>query len=187
MQFNTLTDHGCLITWGYHESWHGPMGRQMLNGVSTKQSEKQQVVWQRPFHALYASDAALRWMDLDEESQVRHPQIDAAAGHFFETGLAVAETCMLPYLPKPERFRNGLRRVRQTVHLGGHTTITDIPFALFDQEQEGAALRDVLHRDDTLSGCTWRCSCRTRARWLRVRGRLRPGAPRMRYRAPRLP
>ena len=56
---------------------------------------------------------------------------------------------MLPYLLEPERFRKGLGRVRQAVHLGGHTTIADMAFALFDQEQEWAALRDVLDRDDT--------------------------------------
>ena len=135
-----------LITWGYHQIWHGPVSRQVLNRVSTTRPV---VVWQRSFHALYANDAALRWMDLDEETLERHPQIDAATGHFFETGLAVAETRMLPHLLEPERFREGLRRVRQAVHLGGHTTIADMAFALFDQEQEWAALCDVLDRDDT--------------------------------------
>ena len=135
-----------LITWGYHEIWHGPMRRQTLNQVSTTRPV---VVWQRSFHALYANDAALRWMDLDEETLERHPQIDAATGHFFETGLGVANARMAPYLLEPKRFRDGLRRVREAVHHGGHTTIADMAFALFDQEQEWAALCDVLDRDDT--------------------------------------
>ena len=135
-----------LITWGYHQIWHGAMGREVLNRISTRRPV---VVWQRSFHALYANDAALRWMDLDEETLERHPQIDAAAGHFFETGLAVAEVRMLPHLLEPKRFRDGLRRVRQVVHSGGHTTIADMAFALFDQEQEWTALRDVLDREDT--------------------------------------
>ena len=135
-----------LITWGYHEIWHGPMHRQALNRIS---ATRPVVVWQRSFHALYANDAALRWMDLDEETLERHPQIDAGTGHFFETGLGVANTRMAPYLLDRERFRDGLRRVRQAVHHGGHTTIADMAFALFDQDREWAALCDVLDRDDT--------------------------------------
>ena len=135
-----------LITWGYHQIWHGAMGREVLNRISTRRPV---AVWQRSFHALYANDAALRWMDLDEETLERHPQIDAATGHFFETGLAVAELRMLPHLLEPKRFREGLSRVRQVVHQGGHTTIADMAFALFDQEQEWAALRDVLEHEDT--------------------------------------
>ena len=135
-----------LITWGYHQIWHGPVHRQALNRIS---ATRPIVVWQRSFHALYANDAALRWMELDEESLERHPQIDAAAGHFFETGIGVAEARMVPYLLEPNRFREGLRRVRQAVHLGGHTTIADMAFALFDQEREWAALCDVLDHDDT--------------------------------------
>ena len=135
-----------LITWGYHEIWHGPVHRQALNRIS---ATRPVVVWQRSFHALYANDAALRWMDLDEETLERHPQIDAGTGHFFETGLGVANTRMAPYLLDRERFRDGLRRVRQAVHHGGHTTIADMAFALFDQDREWAALCDVLDRDDT--------------------------------------
>ena len=135
-----------LITWGYHEIWHGPVHRQALNRIS---ATRPVVVWQRSFHALYANDAALRWMDLDEETLERHPQIDAGIGHFFETGLGVANTRMAPYLLDRERFRDGLRRVRQAVHHGGHTTIADMAFALFDQDREWAALCDVLDRDDT--------------------------------------
>ena len=122
------------------------MHRQALNRIS---ATRPVVVWQRSFHALYANDAALRWMDLDEETLERHPQIDAETGHFFETGLGVANARMAPYLLEPQRFRDGLRRVRQAVHHGGHTTIADMAFALFDQEQEWAALCDVLDRDDT--------------------------------------
>ena len=135
-----------LITWGYHEIWHGAVHRQALNRIS---STRPVVVWQRSFHALYANDAALRWMDLDEETLQRHPQIDAETGHFFETGLAVANARMVPYLLEPKRFRDGLRRVREAVHHGGHTTIADMAFALFDEKQEWAALLDVLDCDDT--------------------------------------
>ena len=135
-----------LITWGYHEIWHGPMHREILNRIS---KTRPVIVWQRSFHALYANDAAVRWMELDRETLERHPQIDADAGHFFETGRAVANARMTPYLLDAQRFRHGLERVRQVVHHGGHTTIGDMAFALFDQQQEWAALDEVINRDDT--------------------------------------
>ena len=56
---------------------------------------------------------------------------------------------MAPHLLERKRFRDGLRRVRQAVHHGGHTTIADMAFALFDQEREWEALLDALDRDDT--------------------------------------
>jgi len=135
-----------LITWGYHELWHGPMHRRILNHVS---ATRPVMVWQRSFHAIYANDAALRWMDLSEADLERHPQIDAEAGHFYENGRAVANARMNPYLLAPERFRAGLERVRQVVHVGGHTTIGDMAFGIFDQEQEWSALLDVLDDERT--------------------------------------
>ena len=96
-----------LITWGFHEIWHGVMHRQILNRVS---ATRPIVVWQRSFHTLFVNDAALRWMELTDADLDRHPQIDAEAGHFYETGRAVANARMNPYLLAPERFRAGLER-----------------------------------------------------------------------------
>ena len=58
---------------------------------------------------------------------------------------------MNPSMPRANAVavRDGLRRVRQAVHHGGHTTIADMAFALFDQDREWEALCDVLDREDT--------------------------------------
>ena len=61
-----------LMTWGYHQIWHGRMNRASLNAIST---ERPIVVWQRSYHEIIANDAALMWMDLDAEVLARHPQI----------------------------------------------------------------------------------------------------------------
>ena len=56
---------------------------------------------------------------------------------------------MNPYLLGPDRFRDGLRRLKQVVHYGGHTTIGDMAAGIFDLEMEWQALMDILERDDT--------------------------------------
>ncbi len=76
-----------LFTWGHHPLWHGEMDRERINAISP---ERPIVVWHRGFHSLVVNDAATRWMELSESDLERHPQIDAATGKFFETGLALA-------------------------------------------------------------------------------------------------
>ena len=109
-----------LFSWGYHQIWHGGMSREILNEVSR---ERPVIVWQRSFHELFLNDAALVWLALSEAEVGRHPQVDYDRGRFFETGLALATQRMNPYLLAPDRFREGLRRLKQVVHYGGHTTI----------------------------------------------------------------
>ncbi len=144
---SSLSDPGePLMTWGYHQIWHGRMNRAALNAIST---ERPIVVWQRSYHEIYANDAAIAWMGLDEDTMDRHPQIDAAEGRFFESGKAVASTAMRDYLLAPKRFINGLKLTKQAVHAGGHTTIADLTGGSFDNEEEWQALCDTLDTDDT--------------------------------------
>ena len=135
-----------LMTWGYHQIWHGRMNRASLNAIST---ERPIVVWQRSYHEIIVNDAALSWMDLDAEELARHPQIDVAEGRFFESGKAVATSAMSNYLLAPERFIHGLKLTKNAVQAGGHTTIADLTGGLFDNEEEWEALSDILDNDDT--------------------------------------
>ena len=135
-----------LFTWGHHPIWHGEVDRQTLNGIS---KTRPIVVWHRGFHSLVVNDAALAWMGLDEAQAARHPQVDAVAGRFYETGLALAFRSFNPYLLSPERFASGLERLRQVVHFGGHTTIGDMAAGMFNLEMEWDALVAALERADT--------------------------------------
>ncbi len=135
-----------LMSWGYHQIWHGRMNRAALNAISTTRPI---VIWQRSYHELFANDAALKWMGLDEAELDRHPQIDVAEGRFFETGKAVAATAMRDYLLAPKRFKGGLTLTKQAVHAGGHTTIADLTGGSFDSDDEWQALREVLDNDET--------------------------------------
>ena len=68
---------------------------------------------------------------------------------FFETGLSLAFRHFNPYILAPERFAAGLKRLKQVVHHGGHTTIGDMAIGMFNLNMEWDTLVSVLERDDT--------------------------------------
>lgn len=135
-----------LHTWGYHTIWHGEMHRERLNEIST---ERPIVVWQRSFHEIYVNDAGFDMLGLDPDRLAAHPQVDIAAGRFFETGKHLAAGRLNPYFTEPDRFAHGLRLVKEAVHAGGHTTIGDLTGGYFDTDNEWDVLVAELDSADT--------------------------------------
>ena len=135
-----------LFAFGHHPIWHGDIDRSALNEISTTRPI---VVWHRGYHSLVVNDAYLRWMDLDVDVARRHPQIDLVTGKFFETGLEVALRHLHGFILETERFRNGLDRMRQVIHHGGHTTIGDAAFGFYGFEEEWSHLQAVMEQPDT--------------------------------------
>jgi predicted amidohydrolase YtcJ len=136
-----------MFSWGYQSIWHGEMNRELIDSVSM---ERPIIVWQRSFHELYVNSAALNWMGLTEEALADHPQVQAEAGRFFETGLSVALAAFRGYLLDEERFSDGLDRLRQVVQHGGQTTIGDLAVGMFGSiEDERQKLIDVLDHPET--------------------------------------
>jgi predicted amidohydrolase YtcJ len=135
-----------LFAWGHHPIWHDEVYRSTLNGISTTRPI---IVWHRGFHTLVVNDATVEWMGMDEAEGERHPQVNMAEGRFFETGLSLAFRYFNAYTLAPKRFAEGLERLRQVVHFGGHTTIGDMAAGMFDLEMEWPALVKALERDDT--------------------------------------
>ncbi|WP_158969511.1 amidohydrolase [Chachezhania sediminis] len=135
-----------VVTWGFHRIWHGDINRERLNEVS---ATKPIFVWQRSFHEIIANDAAIRWLGTAREDLERHPQIDVETGRFFETGMAVAVAGMNKVLLSPQRYMRGLDLVKQTVHLGGHTTIGELAYPLMNDQMEWQILKLALDHDDT--------------------------------------
>ena len=84
-----------LFTWGYHQLWHGPMSRTLLNTVSV---ERPIVVWHRSFHELYMNDGAMDWLGITANEAEGKQQIDFGAGRFYENGLAYAIVKLNPYI-----------------------------------------------------------------------------------------
>lgn len=135
-----------VVTWGFHRIWHGNVNREALNRIS---ATKPVFVWQRSFHEIIANDAAIDWLGVSREDLGRHPQIDLEAGRFFETGLAIATQGMNRVLLAPERYMKGLEMVRQTVHMGGHTTIGELAYPLMNDALEWHVLASTLDTEDT--------------------------------------
>ncbi len=135
-----------VFTWGYHELWHGRMHRSMLDAIST---DRPIIVWQRSFHEIFMNVAAMRHFELDMTRLEAHPQVDVAAGRFYENGMYVGAVAMSGHLNDHDRFRHGLALAKAAVHQGGHTTIGDLTGSQFDTDVEWAALDEVLGGDDT--------------------------------------
>mgnify|MGYP000854168442 FL=1 len=134
-----------LFIWGFHALWHGSMSKLRINSVS---EDRPIIVWHRSFHELYMNDAALKMVGLSAEDIKSGAQIDYENGHFYETGLGLAIARLNPWILSPERFGEGLKRLKEVVHYGGHTTIGDMATGLFDFESEVAALNQILEGDD---------------------------------------
>ncbi|MBT8169300.1 amidohydrolase [Phaeobacter gallaeciensis] len=133
------TDDGAqpiFVTWGYHQIWHGQVTRAQLNEIS---ETRPILVWHRSFHEVILNDAAIALLNIDAEVMETHPQIDAAAGRFSETGAMVAIEGVKPILFSPTWFGAGLAQLHEVLHAGGHTTVADMAWGMFDYELEWAA------------------------------------------------
>ena len=75
-------------------------------------------------------------------------QIDIDQGHFFEVGLGFAINRLNPWILAPEKYAEGLRRLKQVVHHGGHTSIGDLATGMFNLDAEAKALTEQLEGDD---------------------------------------
>lgn len=124
-----------FLTWGYHQIWHGEITRQELNAISDKRPI---VVWHRSFHEVILNDAAIDFLKIDRDVMKRHPQINEDTGRFSEMGGMVALEGLKPILFSPEWFGQGLSQMHQIIHKGGHTTVADMSWGMFDYEMEWA-------------------------------------------------
>lgn len=125
-----------FLTWGYHQIWHGEITRHDLNAVSTSRPI---IVWHRSFHEIILNDAAIDLLNIDRAVMDRHPQINAETGRFSEMGGMVALEGLKPILFSPDWFGHGLEQLHQVIHKGGHTTVADMAWGMFDYEMEWAA------------------------------------------------
>jgi len=76
-----------LLSWGYHESWHGHLDRDLLDRVSMTRPIG---IWQRSCHEWYINSAAIGLLELTEGSLAGQgpasSQLHLTAGHFWEAG-----------------------------------------------------------------------------------------------------
>ncbi|MEC8618711.1 MAG: amidohydrolase [Pseudomonadota bacterium] len=134
-----------LFIWGYHQLWHGEMDKARIQQVS---DQRPIIVWHRSFHELYMNDPAMSMAGIDPAQIKPGLQIDIDQGHFFEVGLGFAINRLNPWILAPEKYAEGLRRLKQVVHHGGHTSIGDLATGMFNLDAEAKALTEQLEGDD---------------------------------------
>jgi predicted amidohydrolase YtcJ len=115
-----------LLTWGYHNYFHGKLSREMLDEVS---STRPIIVWHRSVHELYFNTRALEvlgyeesdWLGKGEASEMS----DWAKGHVWEKGVFMVAPQLFTLVDSPEKFKRGLERARDYVQAGGITAALD--------------------------------------------------------------
>jgi len=138
-----------LITWGYHQYFHGPISRKVLDGISLTRPI---VVWHRSFHEVYLNSAAIRAMKITDEAVKGHglasEQIDLANGHFWEAGfMLLGDKWLMAHVASPVRFLKGLRMCKEYLSASGLTTTSDPGIFLPNAPME--MIRLVFDNDST--------------------------------------
>ncbi|MCX5951922.1 MAG: hypothetical protein NTZ40_00115 [Cyanobacteria bacterium] len=115
--------HGPLLTWGYHQNFHGPLRKADLDAIS---STRPIIVWHRSAHEFYLNSAAERkyritrkWFDQLGDSERKQSDFDNA--HYWEQGAYAVLRKILPAIASPERIQAGLKFVREYYHANGIT------------------------------------------------------------------
>ena len=134
-----------FFTWGYHASWHGEMNRHLLDKIS---DVRPMVVWHRSFHEVYLNSAMLTLLEITSEEVGIRPQINFERGHFYEVGLGYAIQRLNRFIMSEAWIHEGLGRLKEIVHLGGHTTVGDLAVGLFDYELERRLSTSVLDQSE---------------------------------------
>ena len=117
-----------LLSWGYHQSFHGPLSRDHLDLID---SERAIIVWHRSAHEFIMNSKALELSGIndklvDKEQPVIKAQINLTEGHFWERG---AFEFALPRIAKmvmtPQRLFTGLKLANDYLHAAGVTTAAE--------------------------------------------------------------
>lgn len=152
------SDASTFITWGYHELFHGHLGRRELDAMAPGRAV---IIWQRSFHEIIVSTAVL------EQWGVATPESFAAllkAGHadpahgdfergmFTETGLQAAVGKMQPLLLGPGKIARGMALLQQTMQRRGVTTTSDMATGVFANfDTEAGLIRAAFERSDAMA------------------------------------
>jgi predicted amidohydrolase YtcJ len=112
-----------LLTWGYHQSFHGPLAKADLDAIS---STRPIIVWHRSAHELYLNTSAEKaygitrvWYDSLNEGAKQ--QSDFANGHYWEQGAFGVLPKVAQAMASPERLRRGLAFMQRYYHANGVT------------------------------------------------------------------
>lgn len=126
-----------LITWGYHELFHGPLDRTALDELAP---DRPLVIWQRSFHEVIVNTAMLRDWGLADEAafasaltalKADPAHASFARGVFSETALPLALGKLRPVILAPEKLKTGMADLRTMLLRHGVTTTADMATGIF--------------------------------------------------------
>jgi predicted amidohydrolase YtcJ len=147
-----------FICWGYHQLFHGPLDRSVLDTLAP---ERPVVVWQRSFHDVIVNTAMLQDWGLDsserfnaalESAKADPHDSDFDRGLFSETGLPVALGKLQPELLAPQKIVAGMAALQQMMLKSGVTTVSDMGTGTFaDFATEAGLIRNAFERRDNPS------------------------------------
>ena len=150
------SDDAVIITWGYHQLWHGPLDRKDLDAI---ESDRPVIVWHRSFHEIVVNSAAMTYLGFPDASTfasaLSQPGVDPShanyeAGHISETALALAFPALQRIVFTPEHLQTGMAMLRTMMLKAGVTTIADMATGIFAPfEMESAIIRNSFERDDS--------------------------------------
>lgn len=112
-----------LLTWGYHQYFHGELKKVDLDAISTTRPI---IVWHRSGHEFFLNSVAEKkygvtkeWLDKLPDSAKK--QADFTNAHYWEQGAFAVMPLIASAIASPERVRNGLEFVKTYFHANGVT------------------------------------------------------------------
>ncbi|MEQ1497722.1 MAG: amidohydrolase family protein [Novosphingobium sp.] len=135
-----------FLCWGYHELFHGPLDRAVLDQMSP---DRPVIIWQRSFHDIIVNTAMMKRWGFETQAQLdvaiaaakANPEhIDFAKAHFSETGTNVALAKMRPLILTPEKIQQGMAALKQMMLTSGVTTVSDMGIGVFASAEMEAGL-----------------------------------------------
>jgi predicted amidohydrolase YtcJ len=155
-------DDEWLFSWGYHELWHGRLGRDVLDAIS---ATRPIAVWQRSCHEWFLNSAAVAALGITTEDMAdkgpASTMVDLGAGHWWETGMNLLLPKLMPIFMTEERVAAGLRQMVAYLRGNGVTAFNE-PGIMWDVEPWPMYQR-ILGADDTPLLSTFLVDARSQA------------------------
>lgn len=131
-----------LITWGFHQLYHGDITRADLDA---RYGDEPVLIWQYSFHEVILNTAAIKALKIDETAASKHPQAELEKGRFYEKGMQqLVAPNLFPIILNPQKAIQGLQLTAKAIQNGGVTTVADMAMPLVNLEMELNLVKGVL-------------------------------------------
>jgi predicted amidohydrolase YtcJ len=112
-----------LLSWGYHQYFHGALKKQDLDKIS---ATRPIIIWHRSAHEFYLNTAAEKKFGVtsqwyEQQSDSVKAQSDFANAHYWEQGAFALLPLIAPAIFAPDRLKSGLEFVQNYYHANGVT------------------------------------------------------------------